>query len=143
MGTYRTLRGQIVTLLQGITMSGAAALAEVATVPKSQFTGTPAATVLPASVDAQIETYGTNLRNYGFTVNLVYPINSGDSWTTAIDTLMDLSDLALTAFDTSNDLNNQSIVLEAADLAWDISVDGDNLALIASIPLVAKVSVNI
>lgn len=143
MGTYRTLRGKIVTVLQGISMSGAPALAEIATEPKSQFTATPAATVLPSSVDAQIDGFGTNLRGYGFTVNLIYPINSGDSWATAVDTLMDLSDLALDALDQSDDLNNQSIVLEAAPLSWDISVDGDNLALIASIPLVAKVSVNI
>lgn len=141
MGKYLTLRDQLVTVIQSVQIGGLAAFAEVSKEPKDQFTGTPAATIVPAEVLADIETNRSNLRSYGFNVMLHYPLNEGDSWLTAIDTLLELVDLCLDALDASDDLSREAHILEAAPLDWDIVKTGDNLQLLATIHTVAKVSI--
>lgn len=90
---WGTLRPQIAALLDEVP-----SIQEVATTPKINFDGYPAAHVIPADADSVYETNVENLRVYSFTVRLFYETkNTGvagamDKLEEVVDAVMDKVD---------------------------------------------------
>jgi hypothetical protein len=143
MGKYKDLRNELVTVLSGVQLSDAPAFKEIVTAPKEKFAGIPAATVVPASVESDVYSVGENLRAYGFDIYLHYPIENGDTWADSIDVMLELVDAVLDALDTTIDLSGVADLLEAAPMAWDLAMAGEQLQIIATIHTIAKVSVSV
>lgn len=99
--SWNTLRTQIATLLDTIST-----IHEVASYPKLEWSGYPAAYVVPSGQSGEYETTTENVRTYAFTVRVFY-----DTQTTgvsgALDKLEGVIDTVLDTFD-QEDLKGSS-----------------------------------
>ncbi len=143
MSVYRDMRDAVVTILETVELSSEPAFAQVATAPISNYTGTPAATVVPAEIGSEYLNVSENLRAYGFNVHLHMPLNREESWGEEIDTMLDLVDGVLDALDQSRDLNGAADFIEAVPMEWDVVQGSSDLELLATIHIVAKKSVTV
>lgn len=132
MGAYKDIRDAIVTELQSVQVSSANAFVEVATEPKTEFTGYPAAAVIPNQIDSEYLTVADNQRGYGFTV-LIHNAKTTDQ-SAAIDATLNVVDAVLDALDQSIDLGGVCDFLRAVPV---MSWDPDTLTLLPMIEVVA------
>lgn len=90
--SWQVIRPQIKTVLE------ANGLQEVALAPKLEFSGWPAAYVVPSENDGDYETTKENIRTYAFIVRLFHEAKVGGT-DAAISALESLVDALLDAFD--------------------------------------------
>lgn len=135
MGNYSNIRGEIVSILEALQLSGGDAFVAVSTNPTAKFSGWPAATVVPAEVEAEYSTNAQNKRSYGFNVYLQFAVK--DSWETAIDTMLELIDACMDALDQTIDLNGKANFLRAVPATWDLETSAQDLVLVATLHVVA------
>lgn len=86
-GPKRYLRDNLVQLIDGI-----AGVVEVKERPTLDFTGYPAAFVVPAGNESEFQSTTHNLREYIFTVWLFNEIDAPENMEECWDDLMDISD---------------------------------------------------
>ncbi len=100
--SWQTIRPQIATFLQNITVSGSDAtklLQEVSSVPKVRFDGYPAAHVIPSENSGDYETTAENERQYVWTIRCFYETKSGgiqaamEALEKVVDRILDQLDL--------------------------------------------------
>jgi hypothetical protein len=93
-------------LLEAVTIDGQAVFADVAEYPTTDFAGVPAATIVPSDNTSDYATSTQNLRTYAFFVDIYYPVESSNGgYENTFKIMRELMDVALDAFDNSNDLN--------------------------------------
>lgn len=85
---------------------------EVSDTPKLKFAGYPAVTITPSEDESDYETDSENMRIYVFNVGVFYEVQGTDI-NTAVDSLYDLVDDILDAFDQDQQLAGTSIDLPA------------------------------
>jgi hypothetical protein len=91
--SWKIVRPQIVTLLKTSSL-----LQEVASTPKVQFSGYPAAHVVPSENSGDYETTAENERQYAWTIRVFYETKSGgveaayNALEEVVDAIIDLFD---------------------------------------------------
>lgn len=96
--SFKTIRPQIKTLLDSLTSGGQAIFQEVANTPKFEFSGYPAAHVVPSDNASEYETTIENERIYAFSLRCFYETKSTGVGT-ALDRLEDVVDAVIDALD--------------------------------------------
>lgn len=92
--TYTLLKQRLLTKLQGISQ-----LQETADEPKLNFSGYPAAYIIPTEGEGDYETSTEDKRIYSFSVYIIYALNAdGDITSDAIDAVYDAIDYVLDSF---------------------------------------------
>ena len=100
--SWQVVRPQLVTFLQNMTISdidSTKLLQEVSPTPKIQFSGYPAAHVVPSENSSDYETTSENERQYAWAVRIFYETKSGGienafkALEQAVDRIMDQLDL--------------------------------------------------
>jgi len=143
MGNYKTIRDEVIDIVAAAQLSGASAFAEVTGTIKEQFSGYPAASIIPSEVTSEYLTVAENTRQYGLSVNMHYGIASSDDWQTALDVMLDLSDVVMDALDSSIDLNATCDFLQAVPMTWEVMQTGQQMELVGTIKIVASKRVNV
>lgn len=102
----QNMSAAIKNVLESTTINSQAIFADVEEYPTTDFTGVPAATIVPSDNTSDYATSTQNMRVYAFFVDIYFPIESvGGGYANAFTTMRQLVDIALDAFDNSNDLN--------------------------------------
>lgn len=92
--TYTLLKQRLLTKLQAI-----AQLQETADEPKLNFSGFPAAYVVPQQGESDYETNTEDTRTYAFSVFVIYALNNdGEITSEALDAVYDAIDYVLDSF---------------------------------------------
>jgi hypothetical protein len=138
MGAYKDIRDKVIDVITAVQQAGQPAFAEVAGTIKEQFTGYPAATIVPGNVQSEYLTQAENMRAYGLNVFIHYPIASEDDWGDAFDKMIDLVDASMDALDQTVDLDGVCDFLSAVPLSWDVAQTGQQLELVATLQIVAN-----
>jgi hypothetical protein len=121
MGVMQNMSDAIVYVLGTIQLSGSNAFVDVEEYPTTEFTGVPAATVIPSDNTSDYATIVQNLRTYSFFVDIYYPIGiDAGGYQKAFTTMRALVDAALDAFDNSNDLNLNNQYGSSAETICDM-----------------------
>jgi hypothetical protein len=140
---YKAIRDKIIQVVQGVQQSGSSAYVEVAGTIKEQFSGYPAATVVPSAVTSEYLTQAENMRAYGINVYIHCPIASESDWGDVFDETLDLVDATMDALDQTIDLDGVCDFLSAVPLGWDVAQTGQQLELVATLQIVANKRVNV
>lgn len=107
--SWRILRPEIVNLVKTSSL-----LQEVATVPKVEFSGYPAAHIVPSDNTGDYETTAENERQYAWTIRLFYETKSGGV-EAAYDALEEVVDAIIDLFD-HEDLKDASLRIVGVNL---------------------------
>lgn len=143
MANYKTIRDEVISVVSSVQQAGSSAFAEVTGTVKEQFSGYPAATVIPSEVQSEYLTVAENMRQYGMSVHIHYGIASADDWGDSLDVMLDLVDAVMDALDQTVDLNGKCDFLQAVPVTWDVAQTGQQIELIGTIQLVASKRVNV
>lgn len=110
----------IKTVLLSVQLDSVPVFADIQEYPTTDFVGVPAATIVPSDNTSDYATNVQNMRTYAFIVDIYYPIESTNGGYASTFTLMRrLMDVALDAFDNSNDLNLSNTFTTSADAVCD------------------------
>lgn len=102
----QNMSGAIKYVLEQIQLDSAPAFADVEEFPTTEFSGVPAATIIPSDNTSDYSSVTENMRTYAFYVDLYYPIQSSEGgYQNSFTIMRQLVDACLDAFDNSNDLN--------------------------------------
>lgn len=143
MSNFAPLSAAIVTVLETIQQNGANAFVDIETFPTTNFTGTPAVTVVPSDNESDYATIVQNFRYYVFYIDIYLPIEqSGDGLSVVFNTMLTLADSCLDAFDMSNTLNGTCQILRPVPSAWSVVASNDGTMLTARITLHCGITVN-
>jgi hypothetical protein len=149
----QNMSAAINSVLAGITNSGDTVFSDIKEYPTTEFLGTPAATIVPSDNISDYATINQNLRTYAFFVDMFIPIESSTGgYATSFSTMRQLLDLALDAFDNSNDLNMNNQYGSSAEAvcdflrpvpsSWSMVESGSGDLLMARITLQCAKTVN-
>lgn len=142
MGNLNTITSEVVDILGTVVLSGEGAYHEIVTYPTNEFSGYPAASIVPAATPSDYITVAQNQRSYGMSVELYYPLDQ-NNWQTAFDTMRDLVDATMDALDQSIDLNGKCDFLRAVPMNWTIQMAGQGHVIAAEILLAAVKDVDV
>jgi len=139
---YTKIKNQIKTILDGVDK-----LQEVKDDPSLEFSGYPAATIIPSEQESDYETESENLRVYSFDVHLYQEVQAG-GLSAALDTLYDLADDVFDAFDKDSTIRSLSlptgytaIAIEPVSAGWEEVPD--KKLVVVNTKIRVKVSVDI
>ena len=143
MSNIVTLSAAIVSVLQNVQQNGESAFADIEAYPTVQFSGTPAATVVPSDNTSDYATNVQNLRTYTFFVDLYYPLQvaSAGGPSQAFAVMAVLVDTVIDAFDNSNTLNGACQILVPTPSSWQLVQSTSGELLNARINLSCKTTV--
>lgn len=132
MSHFSDISTGIVTVLTAVQQAGAPAFADIQAIPTLQFSGFPAASVVPADNLSEYANIVQNLRTYVFDIDLYYPIGQqtgNGGYSKAFSVMMVLVDTVLDALDNSNDLNGVADFIRPVPSVWSMvqSAAGDVL----------------
>lgn len=106
--------------------------------PQTQWTGTPAAIIIPADGPAsKFESNYQNIRGYGFYVFIAMDTELTNYSQTRINMRL-ITDGILDAIDRSNMLNNVADIVEAMSLKWIEEESSTGVNIVAPLEIVAK-----
>lgn len=146
MTTYSTIKAFLLAKLQGITDGTNTVLENVTDNPKLEFTGYPAAIIVPSDGDSDWETNSEDVRAYPFDI-IIYDETQKQGISSAIDNLMNTIDYVLDSFASDKTLTGISLptnktMITAYPVASGWGEVGDNQLLAAVIKLKILISVS-
>lgn len=106
--------------------------------PQTQWTGTPAAIIIPADGPAsKFQSNYQNIRGYGFYVFIAMDTEITNYSQTRINMRL-ITDGILDSIDRSNMLNNTADIVEAMSLKWIEEETATGVNIVAPLEIVAK-----
>lgn len=118
--TMTNMSAAIKNVLTQLTINTDTIFAQIEEFPTTNFTGTPAATIIPSDNTSDYATIVQNFRTYAFFVDLFVPVKGvGGGYADAFATMRQLVDTALDGFDNSNDLNLNNTYGSSYDTVCD------------------------
>lgn len=139
--TVRTIRENIVSILEGVTYNGKTAFAATYPYPTLNFTGLPAATVSPTQAPNDYLMNVINLRTYVFSVDLFISIEDQQGGPSKAWPAMEVIWAnVIYALDNSNSLNGSAQIVQPVPSTWQPMQSSMGEVLNASLTVRCKIT---